>query len=110
MFVGQFEGTDTHDCIFALPLRFCQSLLQASYQRSITIKYCITVIALQRSPAVSIRSLFFFVSCETKLSHYRRSRDLRCITPSIVQRRLCENATLLAIKQLLKITFKVRKK
>ena len=44
----------------------CQSLLQASYQRSITIKYCITVIAIQRSPAASIRSLFFFVSCENK--------------------------------------------
>ena len=83
----------------------CQSLLQASYQRSITIKYCITVIAMQRSPAASTRSLFFFGSCENKLRRYKRSRDLRCITPGIVQCRLCENATLLAIKQLHKITF-----
>ena len=74
-------------------------------KRSITIKYCVTVIAMLRSPAVSICSLFFFVSCENKLSHYKRSRDLRCITPGIVQCRLSENATLLAIKQLHKITF-----
>ena len=37
----------------------CQSLLQASYQRSITIKYCITVIAMQQSPAVSTRLLVY---------------------------------------------------
>ena len=80
-------------------------LLQASYQRSITIKYCITVIAMQRSPAVSTRSLVFFISCENKLRHHKRSRDLQCITPCIVQCRLCENAALLAIKQLRKITF-----
>ena len=62
---------------------------------------------MQRSPAASICLRFFFVSCENKLpvSHYKRSRDLRCITPGIVQCRLCENATLLAIKQLRKITF-----
>ena len=48
---------------------------------------------------------FFFASCENKLSHYKWSRDLRCITPGIVQCRLCENTTLLAIKQLHKITF-----
>ena len=83
----------------------CQSLLQASYQRSITIKYCNPVIAMQRCPAASTRSLFFFVSCENKLRHYKRSRDLRCITPGTVQCRLCENATLLAIKHLRKITF-----
>ena len=47
----------------------------------------------------------FFVSCENKLRHYKRSHDLRCITPGIVQCRLCENATMLAIKQLHKITF-----
>ena len=49
----------------------------------------------------------FFVSCENKLpvSHCKRSCELRCITPGIVQCRLCENATLLAIKQLHKITF-----
>ena len=58
------------------------------------------IIAMQRSPAASTRSLVFFVSCENKLSHYKRSRDLRCITPGIVQCRVCENATLLAIKQL----------
>ena len=71
----------------------------------ITTKYCITVIAMQRSPAVSVRSLVFFGSCENKLGHYKQSRDMRCITPGIVQCRLCENATLLAIKQLRKITF-----
>ena len=37
------------------------------YQRSITIEYCITVIAMQRSPPASTRSLIFFVSCENKL-------------------------------------------
>ena len=47
----------------------------------------------------------FLVSCENKLRHYKRSCDLRCITPGNVQCRLCENATLLAIKQLHKITF-----
>ena len=47
---------------------------------------------------------FFYVSCKNKLSHYKRSRNLRCITRGIVQCRLCENATLLAIKQLHKIT------
>ena len=47
----------------------------------------------------------FFVSCENKLSHYKQSHDLRCITPGIVQFRLCENATLISIKQLHKITF-----
>ena len=35
---------------------------------------------------------FFFVSCENKLRHYKQSRDLRCITPDIVQCRVCENA------------------
>ena len=40
-----------------------------------------------------------FVSCENKLSHCKRSRDLQCITPGTMQCRLCENATLLAIKQ-----------
>ena len=60
---------------------------------------------MQRSSAASIRSLFFFGSCENKLGHYKRSRDLRCITPGIVQCRLCKNAALLAIKQLRKITF-----
>ena len=60
---------------------------------------------MQRSPAASTRSLFFFVSCENKLRQYKRSRELRCITPGIVQCRLCENATLQAIKQLRKITF-----
>ena len=59
---------------------------------------------MQQSPAASICLLFFFVSCENKLSHDKRSRDLRCITPGIVQCRLCENATLLAIRQLRKIT------
>ena len=70
-------------------------------QRSITIKYCISVIAMQQSPATSTRLLVFFVSCENKLRHYKRGRDLRCTTPGIVQ---CRNATLLAIKQLRKIT------
>ena len=60
---------------------------------------------MQQSPAASICSLFFFISCENKLSYYKQSRDLQCITPGIVQCRLCENATLLAIKQLPKITF-----
>ena len=60
---------------------------------------------MPRSPAASICSLFFYVSRENKLRHYKRIRDLRCITPGIVQCRLCENATLLAIKQLHKITF-----
>ena len=68
------------------------------------MKYCITVIAMQRSPAASSCSLFFFVSCENILRHYKRSRDLGCITPDIVQCRLCENATLPAIEQLRKIT------
>ena len=62
-------------------------------------KILCTVIAMQQSPAASICSLIFFRSCENELSHYKRSRDLRCITPGIVQCRLCENATLLAIKQ-----------
>ena len=60
---------------------------------------------MQRSPAASTRSLVFFGSCENKLRHYKRSRDLRCITPGIEQCRVCENATLLAIKQLRKIAF-----
>ena len=60
---------------------------------------------MQQSPAASTRSLVFFGSCENKSRHYKRSRDLRCITPGIVQCHLCENATLLAIKQLRKITF-----
>ena len=47
----------------------------------------------------------FFVSCENKLRHDKRSRDLRCITPGIVQCHACENATLLAIKQSRKITY-----
>ena len=34
-------------------------LSQASYQRSITIKYCIPAIAMQRSPAASTRLLVF---------------------------------------------------
>ena len=87
-----------------------QSLLQASYQRSITMKYCITVIAMQRSPAASTH-LLVFESCENKLPHYKQSCDLRCITPGIVQCRVCENATLLAIKQLRKISsIKIHKK
>ena len=45
---------------FARSITVCQSLLQASYQRSITIKYRITVTAVQRSPATSSRSLVFF--------------------------------------------------
>ena len=60
---------------------------------------------MQRSPAASTRSLVFFGSCENKLCHYKRSRELRCITPGIVQCRVCENAALQAIKQLRKITF-----
>ena len=77
----------------------CQSRLQASYRCSITTKYCITgtVIALQQSPAASTCSQIFFISCENKLHHYKRSRDLRCITPDIVQCHMCENTTLLAI-------------
>ena len=58
---------------------------------------------MQRSPAASTRLLVFFGSCENELRHYKLSRDLRYITPDIVQCRLCENATLLAIKH--KITF-----
>ena len=38
------------------------------------------------------------------MRHYKQSRDLRYITPGIVQCRVCENETLLAIKQLRKIT------
>ena len=38
------------------------------------------------------------------MRHYKQSRDLRYITPDIVQCHVCENATLLAIKQLRKIT------
>ena len=93
-----WEHKILHFCV-AITL-ICQSPLQASYQRSITIKYCVTVIAMQRSPAASTCSLVFFVSCENKLRHYKRSRYMRCITPGIVQCRLRENATLLAIKQL----------
>ena len=57
------------------------------------------------SPAASTHSLIFFGSCENKLCHYKQSFDMRCITPGIVQCRLCENITLLAINQLRKITF-----
>ena len=60
---------------------------------------------MQRSPAASTGLLVFFVSCENKLRHYERSHDLRRITPGIGQCHVCENATLLAIKQLRKITF-----
>ena len=31
----------------------------------------------------------FFGSCENKLRHYKRSRDLRCITPGIVRGFCC---------------------
>ena len=60
---------------------------------------------MQQSPAAFTHLLFFFVSCENKLRHYKQSRDLRCTTPGIVQCSMCENTTLLAIKQLCKITF-----
>ena len=60
-------------------------------------KYCIAVIAMQHLQQRPYDRNFFFVSCENKLRLYKRSRDLRCITPGIVQCRLCENATLLAI-------------
>ena len=74
----------------------CQSLLQANYLRSVTIKYCITVNAMQRSSAAFTRLLVFFFSCENKLHHYKQSCDLRCITSGIVQCCECENSTLLA--------------
>ena len=38
------------------------------------------------------------------MRHYKQSRDLRYITPGIVECRVCENETLLAIKQLRKTT------
>ena len=94
-----------HECIFALPLHLSVNHYYKQVISSITIKYCITVIAMQRSPAVSTHSLVLFGSCGNKLHHYKRSRDMQCITPGIVQCRLCENATLLAIKQLRKIIF-----
>ena len=55
----------------------------------LTIKYCITVIAVQRSPAASKRLRI----------------TINEATTGIVQCRLCENTTLLVIKQLHKITF-----
>ena len=60
---------------------------------------------MQRSPPPFTRLLVFFVGCENKLHRYKRSRDLRCITPGIVQYRVCKNATFLAIRQLREITF-----
>ena len=70
-----FNGNSFHvkrDCIFCTAITLiCKSLLQANYQRSITIKYCTFVIAIQRSPAVFTRLLVFFGSCENKLHHYK---------------------------------------
>ena len=63
---------------------------------------------MQRSPAASTTPhvrWFFFGSCENRLRRYKRSRSLRCITLGIVQCHVCENTTLLAIKQFRKIAF-----
>ena len=57
------------------------------------------------SSSVHTFASFFFGSCENKLRHYKRCRDLRCITSGIAQCRVCENATLRAIKQLRKINY-----
>ena len=103
-----FNGNSLHwelDCIFALLLRssvnhYYKQVIRLNHNKILYYCNCHATI----SSSVHMFATFFG-SCENKISHYKRSRDLRCITPGIVQCRLCENATLLAIKQFRKITF-----